>query len=35
MQPQTIKEKEQFQPIKLGEMVRDLDNKLSELQFQR
>ncbi|WP_405341983.1 tandem-95 repeat protein [Fibrobacter sp.] len=31
--PQTIKEKGQFQPIKLGEMVRDLDNKLSDLQF--
>ena len=31
--PQTIKEKEQFKPIKLGEMVRDLDNKLSDLQF--
>ena len=33
VQPQTIKEKGQFQPIKLGEMVRDLDNKLSDLQF--
>ena len=33
VQPQTIKEKEQFKPIKLGEMVRDLDNKLSELTF--
>ena len=33
IQPQTIKEKGQFQPIKLGEMVRDLDNKLSDLQF--
>ena len=31
--PQTIKEKAQFNPIKLGEMVRDLDNKLSDLQF--
>ncbi len=31
--PQTIKEKAQFAPIKLGEMVRDLDNKLSDLQF--
>ena len=31
--PQTIKEKGQFQPIKLGEMVRDLDNKLSDLNF--
>ena len=31
--PQTIKEKGQFNPIKLGEMVRDLDNKLSDLQF--
>ncbi len=31
--PQTIKEKEQFKPIKLSEMVRDLDNKLSDLQF--
>ena len=31
--PQTIKEKGQFQPIKLGEMVRDLDHKLSELTF--
>ena len=31
--PQTIKEKGQFQPIKLGEMVRDLDNKLSDLSF--
>ncbi len=31
--PQTIKEKAQFQPIKLGEMVRDLDNKLDELEF--
>jgi len=31
--PQTIKEKEQFQPIKLGEMVKDLDNKLSDLAF--
>ncbi|MCQ2096573.1 MAG: tandem-95 repeat protein [Fibrobacter sp.] len=31
--PQTIKEKAQFQPIKLGEMVRDLDNKLSDLTF--
>ena len=30
---QTIKEKGQFQPIKLGEMVRDLDNKLSDLTF--
>ena len=30
---QTIKEKGQFKPIKLGEMVRDLDNKLSDLQF--
>ena len=33
VQPQTIKEKEQFQPIKLGEMVRDLDNKSSELTW--
>ena len=33
MQPQTIKEKEQFQAIKLGEMVRDLDNKSSELTW--
>ncbi|WP_407443440.1 tandem-95 repeat protein [Fibrobacter sp.] len=33
VQAQTIKEKDQFQPIKLGEMVRDLDNKLSELTF--
>ncbi|WP_298770236.1 tandem-95 repeat protein [uncultured Fibrobacter sp.] len=31
--PQTIKEKAQFQQIKLGEMVRDLDNKLSDLNF--
>ena len=31
--PQTIKEKAQFQPIKLGDMVKDLDNKLSELSF--
>ncbi len=31
--PQTIKEKEQFKSIKLGEMVRDLDNKLSDLTF--
>ena len=31
--PQTIKEKGQFQPVKLGEMVRDLDNKLSDLNF--
>ena len=30
---QTIKEKEQFQPIKLGEMVKDADNKLSDLNF--
>ncbi|MCQ2106432.1 MAG: tandem-95 repeat protein [Fibrobacter sp.] len=30
---QTIKEKAQFQPIKLGEMVRDLDHKLSDLNF--
>ena len=30
---QTIKEKGQFQPIKLGEMVRDMDNKLSDLTF--
>lgn len=30
---QTIKEKEQFKPIKLGEMVKDLDNKLSDLVF--
>ncbi|MCQ2092138.1 MAG: tandem-95 repeat protein [Fibrobacter sp.] len=33
VQPQTIKEKGQFQPIKLGEMVRDLDHKLSDLTF--
>ena len=33
VQPQTIKEKAQFQPVKLGEMVRDMDNKLSELTF--
>ena len=33
IQPQTIKEKGQFQPIKLAEMVRDLDNKLSDLTF--
>ena len=33
VQPQTIKEKSQFQPIKLGEMVRDMDNKLSDLTF--
>lgn len=33
VQPQTIKEKEQFKPIKLGEMVRDLDHKLSDLTF--
>ena len=31
--PQTIKEKSQFQSIKLGEMVRDLDHKLSDLTF--
>ncbi|SHK46977.1 tandem-95 repeat protein [Fibrobacter sp. UWEL] len=31
--PQTIKEKGQFTAIKLGEMVRDLDNKLSDLTF--
>ncbi len=31
--PQTIREKAQFQPIKLGDMVKDLDNKLSELSF--
>jgi hypothetical protein len=31
--PQTIKEKEQFQVIKLGEMVKDADNKLSDLNF--
>ena len=31
--PQTIREKSQFQPIKLGDMVKDLDNKLSELTF--
>ena len=30
---QTIKEKEQFQAIKLGEMVKDADNKLSDLVF--
>ncbi|MCQ2060298.1 MAG: tandem-95 repeat protein [Fibrobacter sp.] len=30
---QTIKEKEQFQPIKLGEMVKDADHKLNELTF--
>ena len=30
---QTIKEKEQFQVIKLGEMVKDADNKLSDLNF--
>ncbi len=28
---QTIKEKEQFQPIKLGEMIKDADHKMSEL----
>ena len=31
--PQTIREKGQFQPIKLADMVKDLDNKLSELTF--
>ena len=31
--PQSIKEKAQFQPIKLGDMVKDMDNKLSELTF--
>ncbi len=31
--PQTVKEKEQFKPIKLADMVKDLDNKLSELTF--
>ncbi len=31
--PQTIREKGQFQPIKLGDMVKDMDNKLSELTF--
>ena len=31
--PQTIKEKEQFQPIKLSEIVKDADNKLSDLNF--
>ena len=31
--PQSIREKGQFQPIKLGDMVKDLDNKLSELTF--
>ena len=31
--PQTIKEKALFAPIKLGEMVRDLDHKLSDLSF--
>ncbi|OWV08787.1 Ig-like domain-containing protein, partial [Fibrobacter sp. UWH1] len=31
--PQTIKEKGQFTPVKLGEMVRDLDHKLSDLTF--
>ena len=31
--PQTIREKSQFQPIKLGDMVKDMDNKLSELTF--
>ena len=31
--PQTIREKAQFQPIKLGDLVKDLDNKLSELTF--
>ena len=31
--PQTIKEKEQFQVIKLGEMVKDADNKMSDLNF--
>ena len=31
--PQTIREKGQFQPIKLADLVKDLDNKLSELTF--
>ena len=31
--PQSIREKGQFQPIKLGDMVKDMDNKLSELTF--
>lgn len=31
--PQTIREKGQFQPIKLADMVKDLDNKLSDLSF--
>lgn len=31
--PQTIREKGQFQPIKLADMVKDLDNKLSDLTF--
>ena len=31
--PQTIREKGQFQPIKLADFVKDLDNKLSELTF--
>ena len=31
--PQTIREKGQFQPIKLADMVKDMDNKLSELTF--
>ncbi len=31
--PQTIREKGQFHPIKLADMVKDLDNKLSDLSF--
>ena len=31
--PQTIREKGLFQPIKLADMVKDLDNKLSDLTF--
>ena len=31
--PQSIREKGQFQAIKLGDMVKDMDNKLSELSF--
>ena len=31
--PQTIREKGLFQPIKLADLVKDLDNKLSELTF--
>ena len=31
---QTIKEKEQFQPIKLGEMIKDADHKLNELTIE-